>query len=160
MPHPSPTPGQPAPVTPVGAAALADRIVTLEREQRRLRRLLAAIGLGSAAALVAIAAVQPGFAGSQVVLTAPNGQTTAALALGDDGTLLVRIAGTLRGTGRGPGGSVMRDFPVRGDFAFIPGTVRGDLAGLPGVRGPEVRVLEDGRVLAQLGGPLARPLMP
>jgi hypothetical protein len=54
----------------------------------------------------------------------------------------------------------MRDFPVRGDFAFIPGTVRGDLAGLPGVRGPEVRVLEDGRVLAQLGGPLARPLMP
>lgn len=140
-------------------ALLVDRLATLERDQRRLRRLTAAVVLACLALIVAVAAGQPGAAGGRVVLGAPNGQTTATLALDDDGTLHVRIAGMVRAAGRAPG-AAPRDVPVRGEFAFVPGTVPGSFPGLPGARQPEVRVLEDGRVLAQLGGPLARQLVP
>ena len=146
-------PDHPAP------ADLVARLAALERQHRRLRRTAVVAALG-VVALVVGAVAQPGSVGSRVVLTAPNGQTTATLELGDDGTLQLRIAGTLRNGGRGNGGSARVVLPLRGEFAFVPGVGRGELSRVQPPRGPELQVLQDGRVLAHIGGPIARPLMP
>jgi hypothetical protein len=64
---------------------------------------------------------------------------------------------TRAGARGGPQTSV--EVPLRGEFAFVPPR-RDPRDAFRSPAGPEVQVLQDGRVLASLGGPLARPLTP
>jgi hypothetical protein len=115
--------------------------------------------LAVGAIFVAAAAPLPRAAESRMVLTAPNGQTTAIFELRDDGTLEVRIAGTLTRAGLRRGQQAPVEIPLRGEFAFVPSrrNPRDPFGSPPGA---EVQVLQDGRVVAYLGGPVARPLVP
>jgi hypothetical protein len=147
---------------PPGAPAdVHARLAALEARHRRLRYSVAGVALAGAAVLGGVAARPgaPAAAESRLVLTAPNGRTTATLELRDDGTLAVRIAGTLTRAAAPGGPPTPAEVPLWGEFVFVPGR-RDRLDAWRSPADPEVRVLKDGRVLAYLGGPLARPLMP